>query len=80
MPEAVKAAPREQHTRDNEDQSTHKSKDNSKYLRLLQNYQMEDRIELTLDRVVATFFKAENVKKEEQEAVKDIEEEYQLLL
>lgn len=41
---------------------------------------MEDRIELTLDRVMATFFKTETVKKEEQEAGKAIEEEYQLLL
>lgn len=30
---------------------------NLKYLRMLQNYQMEDRIELTFDRVNATFFK-----------------------
>lgn len=49
-------------------------------MKLLQNYQMEDRIELTLDRVMATFFKTETVKKEEQEAGKAIEEEYQLLL
>jgi hypothetical protein len=34
---------------------------------MLQNYQMEDRIELTLDRVNATFFKTENIKKKKED-------------
>lgn len=40
LPESAKAPPREHHTRDDEEHSSHKSKDNSKYLKLLQNYQM----------------------------------------
>jgi hypothetical protein len=47
-------------TQENEKENSHKTKDNSHYLKMLQDHQMEEKIELKLDRIMSTFFKKEH--------------------
>jgi hypothetical protein len=60
---------------------TQQTKGNNEYLKMLQNRQIEEKIELKLDRIMAAFFKKENPAKSKKVRLEENtpEEEYQLI-
>jgi hypothetical protein len=57
-----------------------KVKDNTHFLRLMQNHQMEEKIDMKLERIMAVFFKKENARRKSGRAEESTqEEEYELV-
>lgn len=64
-----------QDTHDNETETVGKTRDNNHYLKMLQNHQLEEKIELKLDRVLTVFFKKEHPRRKSKADDKNNDQE-----
>lgn len=56
----VRQGKKNKREKEEEEESSNKAKDNTHFLRLMQNHQMEEKVDMKLDRIMSVFFKKDS--------------------